>query len=1097
MLAFENLLSELLLEDKTSDNVIGNSRIPAAVHSHSGGQEIIAGYRRNNTIESHPAVTPDDDDDDGQLASRNRRSTITSDMSPVDAGFFCSNPERNRARLVICTTSGDNLINEGKLRAICELDRTIRGLPEFLSLAERDANQKYCPSWTLTNYLMALTNRKSCHHLSHNDVSELRNMSAVCVPFYRAGQLHRHCWDGHNLCPDVPDMCCRENWFYHVLHYITDDDARMSNFTRSQCSLMLLPVWSGQVALPLYKALHQHNLTVEGAGVVGIEMGLKDSYLDVRLWEDSVLMLLALGAVLIILWIYVASLFVTIMNALAVFFPILLSYSLYSFIFRLTFFPFMNLLTCVIMIAVGADALVIYARLWTLAKSEKNDGKFEKVVYETMRHGFQTIMISSLTAASALFADAANPIVAIRCFSIFSGLTVLVHYIFVVTWLPATVIVADKWGSSLYSCRQVFLQKFCDSKVPLCQWLFHCHYIVLPFRQFAEYFRIFFEKLLPCIIIRLKWIWIALFVVMTAAACINVFYFPRLQLSTSRWLHLWDKRHPFEQYGMLKERFDFEREITDIQRRLPIRFVWGVIPGNTAAMLDPYDKGLLEYDHEVDFLSEESQSWMLQFCDGLKQQPFVSQNTDSFCYMAAFKRWLENVECSIAPICCGNLSFPLNPLTFHQCSQIFHRTFLHDSTGTKLSHGPNFDSQGRFQSLIVATESAQSFSYIYQEIKTFYDSVDSWFQSQLSSAPVGLKNGWFTSELEYFDLQDSLISGTTSALVIAFIVALLVMFLTTLNVCVSILAIVTIACIMVTSVAVLVVMEWKLNVLESTIITLGIGLSVDFTLHYSVAYCCSEADERELKTNHLITEMASPVTVSALTTFLAGAFMAPSDILIYRQIGLFIMIVISISWVYSTVFFSALLAAIGPQADFLQLHYPSCPLLCCRTDPSKLVEKSLQSSIEFTTHMISPRSENDLPRRAVHVPPLPQPLSVASVTSVAETPEPAPKVLLTLHVDPQEAEEDLDSVGELGSLPTSRGPSRGASLVRKHSRGLFSWDYVMQKLPLTRHFSVTNSSVMYIDADVRSNVSDNNPDMPAVMPNLRPDVPEVWVRRTD
>ena len=36
--------------------------------------------------------------------------------------------------------------------------------------------------------------------------------------------------------------------------------------------------------------------------------------------------------------------------------------------------------------------------------------------------------------------------------------------------------------------------------------------------------------------------------------------------------------------------------------------------------------------------------------------------------------------------------------------------------------------------------------------------------------------------------------------------------------------------------AILVFMGWKLNILESVAITLAIGLSVDFTLHYAMMY---------------------------------------------------------------------------------------------------------------------------------------------------------------------------------------------------------------------------------------------------------------------
>jgi predicted RND superfamily exporter protein len=70
---------------------------------------------------------------------------------------------------------------------------------------------------------------------------------------------------------------------------------------------------------------------------------------------------------------------------------------------------------------------------------------------------------------------------------------------------------------------------------------------------------------------------------------------------------------------------------------------------------------------------------------------------------------------------------------------------------------------------------------------------------------------------------------------------------------------------------------WKLNILESVAATLAIGLSVDFTLHYGVAYSAAALASRSHQ-NHVqgdavtqaVTQMCGPVTMAALTTLLPG-----------------------------------------------------------------------------------------------------------------------------------------------------------------------------------------------------------------------------------
>ncbi|OQV19566.1 Protein dispatched-like protein 1 [Hypsibius exemplaris] len=1038
-------------------------------------------------------------------------------------GFFCSRPLLGHAKLILRRKDAGNLLNLEGIRELCQLDADIRRLDEFQSCSEESADTgRLCRTWNLPNYVAVLAGKTSCHQLEEHDIRNVLNLTATCLPFYRSGQLKADCStsedDGKTMqedtitCPGVPTDCIKDSSIYHLLYFISDKESRETGYSSMKHTLAVLPVWSSPAALPLYRALQWGNFTrPDDDGpiqVIGMEMGLGDRLFNTALLEDTLYVGVAAGVVVVVLWLYTGSLFVTLMNLMAIFFSLVVSYFLYVFVFRLTFFPFMNLLTCVIIVAIGADALVIFARLWHLAKTEKDDGRFEKVVHATFRHAAQAILVSSLTASAALFSDIVNPIIAIRCFSIFAGLTVLVHLFFAVTWMPACFVVADKWGSSVYVCG-VFAGTLlsCDTKSPVCRLLYRCRCLHSGLRQYCDYFRIFFEKLLPCLVIRLKWMWMASFVLLTVGACVVVFVFPGLQLASGRTFSLWNSGHPSEQYRLLKDRFAFEenRNLNN-NEKVSLHFVWGVLALNQAALLDPTDTGITTMDGRFNMSDPLSQIWMLKFCADLRQQTFFDNSTqsDNACYFDSFMLWMETGACS------GHSQFPYPPATFIRCVHTFSNSF------PQAKHfGPNFNSLHQIDSFVLRLQTSQLFSHSYTAMQQLHQHVDQWFTAALRTAPPSLQGAWFTGDFAFFDLQQSLISGTALSLIVSLFVAFLVLFFTTLNVGVSLIAITVIAGIMLATTAALVLMEWQLSVFESTIIGLAIGLSVDFTLHYAVSYCCAESyEERELKTNIVISEMASCVTMSAVTTFLAGALMIPSDILFYRQLGLFIITVTAISLLYATIFLPACLAVLGPQGAFLQFHYPSCRPLCCRPDPSKLVEKSMHSSAEFDTTYTTGgtydhhRETKQCFHQSINQPyqgkALRSPSAAANnhhVVVISATPEQPPKThpALLLDVDPDLADEETDSVGELGSVPTSRGPSRGTSLIRRSqqaSRGIFPWDYIMQRLPLSRHFSVAGSSVIYIDADVRSVTSSMGLEGPAVLPNRREDVPEVWVRRT-
>lgn len=154
-------------------------------------------------------------------------------------------------------------------------------------------------------------------------------------------------------------------------------------------------------------------------------------------------------------------------------------------------------------------------------------------------------------------------------------------------------------------------------------------------------------------------------------------------------------------------------------------------------------------------------------------------------------------------------------------------------------------------------------------------------------------------------------------------VALVVLFAVTFNVPLSLIAILTISCIIFVSISILILFGWKLNILESIAISLAIGLSVDFSLHYAVNYkLCADKTNRKICVTHSLSMMAAPSLMAAVTTGASGLFMLPSIVLPYIQIGIFLVVVSSVSWIYASFFQMSILYRYGPQNHYGQFAYP-------------------------------------------------------------------------------------------------------------------------------------------------------------------------------
>ena len=111
---------------------------------------------------------------------------------------------------------------------------------------------------------------------------------------------------------------------------------------------IFLPVGCSSGLLPYYYSLKTDQLSYDGVSVVAINFGIKSALFDHYLLRDT--WLLSLGAlfVLVCMWLYTGSFFLTIMTIKAVVLSLGVAYFMYALVFRLEFFPFMNLMTAIV-----------------------------------------------------------------------------------------------------------------------------------------------------------------------------------------------------------------------------------------------------------------------------------------------------------------------------------------------------------------------------------------------------------------------------------------------------------------------------------------------------------------------------------------------------------------------------------------------------------------------------------------------------------------------------------------------------------------------------------------------------------------------------
>ncbi|GFR92333.1 protein dispatched homolog 1 [Elysia marginata] len=894
---------------------------------------------------------------------------------------FCGIPDKAYARVVITSSHSRSILNRDDLLAMCHMEATyFRSWPDYKEICLRDESDgQCCPAWSLANYVALLAGRDRCEDITSEDVTSVHGLLSQCAPFFHNFSLGPNCAGRHTKeewfysphhparpCAGVPDACRKYNAVFHILHFLSDS-AFMHPDTTSHIpspghpishgkaasmlkySTMFLPVAAGAQTINLFDHLDSLPRTVQGISVVGAHFGAKYSLFERYLVADSFYIGLACSVIFLSMWIYTSSLFVTVTAFMSMFWAVEVAYFLYTFVFKIKFFPYMNMVTLIVMVGIGADDLFIYCKVWHLAKAEKNNGVLQKIISDTLRHTALSMLVTSLTSAAAFYANYVSDITSIRCFSVFAGTCIVINFILTVTWLPASVMVHERW----FRCCSGLSDHQMGASVSAC-----CASIItLPYKMYfllSDWSRIFFEKILPCLVIRFRFLWIVLFGGLWAASVFVIFYYPRLKLPNSRKFQMFSSDHLSERYDFeFGDKFDFERtKNRDDLPVFPITVVWGLIASDTGDPLNPYSKGSLTFDPDFDMTTPSAQEWLLDFCYRLRNTDFYV-NTPGIrltdCFMENFVNgWMKQSCREDDSDCCMKTPFPFKKGILIKCladyiPQLRATPGVHYNSYTP---GPRFHN-GRISAFFVQFLSNQTYSHSYTEVERFYKQVNSWVEKEIHLAPEEMRRGWFVSHLHFYDLQSSLALGTPLALGVSLSVVAIVAFFTTLNVLVSVFALLAVGGAISTTLAALVLMGWTLDILESVVITVAVGLAIDMTLHFGVAFRLAPDTGREMRVVSSLERMGSPVTMAAVTTMLAGAFMMPSTVLVYRKFGTFLLLLVSLAWQYATFFFQALLRIAGPHGGFGQFHWPVVD--CCSPGRSReRVDKTVYSMSEST-----------------------------------------------------------------------------------------------------------------------------------------------------
>lgn len=139
---------------------------------------------------------------------------------------------------------------------------------------------------------------------------------------------------------------------YDILHFIVDNDfvkelISKNSTPRLKTSILFLPIAKSSKTLDYYYSLPS-ELGDGVTNVVAMELGLRDVIFDQLLISDLAYVGISATVITLLMFLYTKSVAVTLMVILSIFMALGVSYFVYTTVFGITFFPFINCMAIII-----------------------------------------------------------------------------------------------------------------------------------------------------------------------------------------------------------------------------------------------------------------------------------------------------------------------------------------------------------------------------------------------------------------------------------------------------------------------------------------------------------------------------------------------------------------------------------------------------------------------------------------------------------------------------------------------------------------------------------------------------------------------------
>ena len=640
--------------------------------------------------------------------------------------------------------------------------------------------------------------------------------------------------------------------------------------------------------------------------------------------KDAMLALFSFAFIFFWLFVNTSSWFLAFVGLFEIFFSIPIAWFIFTVVFQINYFATLNALALFVVAAIGADDIFIFMDAYKQSQYHLDIlTDLETRMSWVYRRTGTAMAITSATTCAAFLCTLITPLTSIRSFGIFAAVVIFIDYVLVMTLFCTAVVIyhnryekSAKFGcccpcglndpSNTEKARLALEENDGDIKRDRVSEFFKT--------KVAGFIKVPLHRLVLCVVF-LTWMGVAIW----QATLIE---------ATKESEQFLSEDNPLQ-----KSLTILDREFPSASSGLKVYYAYGVDQVDRKGvnrLIDPDFFGEPKFVEEFVF-DEQCQTDLLEFCDTLRTDPLYED-------LIKRKSGLGLVYCFLEELGAYNIKGNLDDCDYVRQGDWKNATWQVDPTNLAdiipgfLQQKSCYDESGsdtiagRYQNEIgwdgqsmrfaaVAAESAvldpfgidgESFTRAeYEQFIKIAEEQDKLAQSCNGGNEVVMTD--LDEKFVFMNNQSIYVRSAYQSAILGVAIAFVVLLISTRVFHLALFASLSITCVLLSVVGVMVMIGWDLGSIESILIGIIAGFSVDYVVHLAHAYEIASGD-----TYDRITEAFSDLGISVfngmITSVVASIPLFFCQLQFFAKFGTFICLTIAFSWIFANFGFMSLLA---------------------------------------------------------------------------------------------------------------------------------------------------------------------------------------------